>query len=125
MESSRKKDKVGETEIVKDNIFDEAVQISEITVRRTTTVKPKDANITEANIHLPTDKKTRTTFDELKDAVENEHAERFNNVLHTLPDREFVRVYLKTLEFFKPKVVRQLGDQEKEKDTTINILIKR
>lgn len=67
----------------------------------------------------------RKTFAELKDAVDNEHAERFNNLLHTLPDREFVRVYLKVLEYFKPKIVRELGGEKNGGDTTINILIQR
>lgn len=67
----------------------------------------------------------RKSFQELGVGMDEEHAERFNRVLNALPDREFVRVYLKTLEFFKPKITRTEGDFENKKDSTINILIKR
>jgi hypothetical protein len=105
------------------DIFQEASE-SVVGKKRTITLTEEDV-ITESNIEVRYDKQTRKNFAELKEAVDNEHAERFNRLLHSLPDREFVRVYLKTLEFFKPKVVRQLGDGGEKKDTTINILIKR
>jgi hypothetical protein len=84
----------------------------------------KDRPINDQNIgqlYSP----VRKTFEDLKIAMDEEHAERFNKILSILPDREFVRVYLKTLEFFKPKVIRQMGDQERGDDTTINVIIKR
>ena len=67
----------------------------------------------------------RKSFAELGVGMDEEHAERFNRILSTLPDREFVRVYLKTLEFFKPKITRTEGDFEDKKNTTINVLVKR
>ena len=103
------------------DIFEQA---SSDVVKRTITLT-EERPITEQNLPVRTDFKTRSTFAQLKKAVDLEHAERFNNILHTLPDREFVRVYLKTLEFFKPKVIRQIGDGSTKKDTNITITIKR
>lgn len=40
-------------------------------------------------------------WDELVNAMETHHTKRFNEVLDSLPDREFVRSYLKALPFFK------------------------
>lgn len=105
------------------DIFQEASE-SIVGKKRTITLTEEDI-ITEPNKPMRYDAKNRKTFKELKKAVDLEHAERFNNLLHTLPDREFVRVYLKVLEFFKPKVTRQHGDGGTEKDLTVNITIKR
>lgn len=89
----------------------------------TKTITLEDKTITTQNVNLPTTKKTRKTWKDLKEAIDNEHAERFNKVLNELPDREFVRVYLKSLEFFKPKIIRQEGGKGQIKDNTINIQI--
>jgi len=109
-------------ETKRDDIFQEA---SKSPVKKTIITLDDADVITESNILVKYDKTTRKTFNELKTAVDNEHAERFNDLLHSLPDREFVRVYLKVLEFFKPKVIRQLGDGDPTKDTDITITIKR
>lgn len=92
---------------------------------KSVTMELKEEIITEQNINLPSTKKTRKTFKDLKKAMDNEHAKRFNAILIELPDREFVRTYLKALEFFKPKVIRQLGGKENTKTQTINIQINR
>lgn len=63
------------------------------------------------------------TWSQMKKAMDNEHAEKFNSILSQLPDREFVRVYLKAMEFFKPKVIRVAGDRGDKVDKTINIQI--
>lgn len=59
----------------------------------------------------------------LKESIDGKHAKRFNDILDTLPDREFVRVYLKAIEYFKPKVVRAAGGIRDEKPIQINIQI--
>ena len=102
-----------------DDIFVQAAEQS-INIR---TLTIKEENITGANITLPTTYVTRKNWKELKIAIDTEHAERFNRILHELPDREFARVYLKSLEFFKPKVIRQAGGEIKQTDQTINIQI--
>jgi hypothetical protein len=86
-------------------------------------VPDDDVPITEENVTLPIPHKARKTFNALKKGFEAEHAERFNQVLHSLPDREFVRVYLRALEFFKPKITREVGKRPPAKDNTINIQI--
>ena len=50
-------------------------------------------------------------------------AERFLNVMETLPDRDFMRIYLKTLEYFKPKIIREEREKNEDRDLTINVNI--
>lgn len=111
---AKKKDKVID-------IFEEASLevVNEINETNKPVVFVKEVNINQQNISNPNAK----NWNELKKAMDNEHAERFNNILHALPDREFVRVYLKAMEFFKPKVVRTKADRPAEDDRTINIQI--
>lgn len=104
------------------DVFEEA---SLQTMKTTRSITLKEETITDSNLTLPTNKKVRKTWTQLKKAIDTEHAERFNNILNTLPDREFARVYLKSLEFFKPKVIRQSGDKQQLPDNTIQITIKR
>lgn len=69
---------------------------------------PKD-KLTDENIDLQLNNITenhKKNWGQLRDAMETIHAKRFNQIMFTLPDREFVRVYLKSLEYFKPKVGR-------------------
>jgi len=79
--------------------------------------------VTGDDVSLPAVKRTRKNWSELKTAIDNEHAHRFNDILNNLPDREFTRIYLKALEFFKPKVIRQAGARGEVIDQTINIQI--
>lgn len=65
-------------------------------------------------------------WERLKEDMENGHAERFNNILKRLPDKDFTRIYLKSLEFVKPKLIREKRKRdEEETDSTINIVIKK
>ena len=57
--------------------------------------------------------------------MEGEHAYRFHQELNNLSGREFVSAYLKSLEFFKPKITRQEGGRDEVKSPTINIQINR
>ena len=68
---------------------------------------------------------TVKTWKELKKAIDGDHAERFNDVLHSLPDRDFVAAYLKSLEFFRPKVLRETTKKPTELDTSIEIVVNR
>ena len=104
------------------DIFTEAAKM---TIDQSKTINVKVEKITNHNISLPANKKVRKNWGELREAIDNEHAERFNKILNELPDREFARVYLKSLEFFKPKVIRQAGDKKEEQNTVINIQINR
>lgn len=66
-------------------------------------------------------------FSKLKEAIEGPFAEKFMNIMNTLPDREFMRYYLKSLEYFKPKVTRvePIGGGLKEDNViNVNVLIK-
>jgi len=67
----------------------------------------------------------KAVWDELTEAMTGVHAQRFNDTLTALPDREFIRVYLKALEYFMPKVTRREGGYGRDKSPTINIQINR
>jgi hypothetical protein len=117
-----KSKKTEDAEIIKDDIFAQALEQS-----MTQNINIKTLVVGEDNTKqksLPEiQRQVVKTWKELKVAIDNEHAERFNNILVHLPDREFVRIYLKTLEFVKPKIIRQSGVQAVPTDTTINIQI--
>lgn len=117
MEKKRKKE-VLDAEVM-DDIFAEAAKQS-INID---TLVINEKSPTKANVDLPISKKVRKNWSELKIAIDNEHAKRFNDILNNLPDREFTRTYLKALEFFKPKVIRQAGGRGEVVDQTINIQI--
>lgn len=68
--------------------------------------------------------RNKKTWEEIKESMKNDHADRFNEILKNLPDREYVRVYLKVLEFVEPKIVRQIADTSGQADKTINIVYK-
>ena len=101
------------------DIFEQALADTVKGIEQTAGLEP----VTSREVDLPMVKKTRRNWKELKTAIDNEHAHRFNDILNNLPDREFARVYLKSLEFFKPKVIRQAGGQGEVVDQTINIQI--
>lgn len=107
-----------------DDIFQEAADIA---ISKTVTIKEMSVEerlITQTN--LPQlDPVAAKTWEDLKKNMSGVHAERFNRVLQELPDREFMRVYIKAIEFFKPKITRIGGTPPVKKDTTINVVIKK
>ena len=76
----------------------------------------KATEITDENLH--TDK-----WDKIKEAMEGRFAERFINEMDGLSGREFIRVYGKMIEYFKPKIVRIEGDKEQREENVIRIEI--
>ena len=127
-----------------DDIFEQAAQetlndsssgMEEIIVLPQPNKKPpvideiKDLSvINDKNINLPMSNSTpekKKNWDELATAMKGRHAKRFNEVLDMLPPKEFVRVYLKALEFFKPKIVRQEGEVDKSVKQMLKIEINR
>lgn len=53
----------------------------------------------------------------------DDYAVRFMKEIDSLPGREFIKVYMKMLEYVKPKVVRVTQEDEKEEDKTIEVVI--
>ena len=54
---------------------------------------------------------------------DGDYTERFMAVLDNLPDREYVRTYVKLLEYFKPKIIRKDTTPADKVDNVINIQI--
>lgn len=108
---------MGNKKVEKLDVFEAATQ--EV-LKRTVTLTEETIN--NANIDTIPIKAIKGWTD-LKKEINSTHAERFNRVLGNLPDREFVRVYLKALEFVRPKIVRGQGDRKNLPDTTINIQV--
>lgn len=65
----------------------------------------------------------KSQWEQLKEDLDGKHLERFNKALAALPDREYVRVFLKMLEFTKPKLARVAAPGDGNQDNTININI--
>ena len=78
-------------------------------------LEEKLVEVTESNLE---DK-----WSKIKDAMEGPFAERFLREMEALSGREFIRVYTKMLEYFKPKIVRVEGEKQEEKDNVIRIEI--
>lgn len=108
-----------EKEHRRNDIFSEALNSVEQSIKITKKI------ITNANVVTPTIFKERTTWAAVGKGLNNEHAQRFNEVLKRLPDREFVRVYLKTMEFFKPKVIRESNDNKKDNKLIVTVHVNR
>lgn len=51
----------------------------------------------------------------------DDYAERFMREIDQLPGREFIKVYMKMLEYVKPKVVRVTQEEQEEEDNTIQV----
>lgn len=75
----------------------------------------KAIEITEVNLD--------NKWDKIREHMEGPFAERFLKAMNELSDREFIRVYGKMIEYFKPKIVRVEGTKEKEADNVLRIEI--
>lgn len=104
-----------ETEIKKSDIFQESAMR---VLKRNEKLEP----IIEDDVIVPVEV---GNWAELKIALKEGHAKRFNNILQQLPPREFIRTYLKVLEFVQPKVTRQISDPSNQEDNTLIIHVKR
>lgn len=62
-----------------------------------------------------------TQWDLMKKMLEGSLTEKFINIMHEMNDAQFVRTYLKLLEYVKPKITRVEGSGEAENDITVNI----
>ena len=104
------------------DVFEEATKETlktvKETVERSITFTVKD-DPTEVIIEEEGKKDLKKAWDTLKEDLDGKHAKRFNDVLSKLPDREFIRVYLKALDFAKPKVVREKGGIKTGGDTNV------
>lgn len=61
-------------------------------------------------------------WEQLGEAIQERHTERFNTILESLPDDKFSDKYLQILEYFKPK--QQRTEIKGEVDTTIHVTLK-
>lgn len=62
-----------------------------------------------------------TQWDLLKRMLDGSMTERFINAMDAMNDAQFVKTYLKLLEYSKPKVTRVEGGDGEVKDLTVNI----
>jgi len=56
----------------------------------------------------------KTKWDVVSDKMTGEYAERFMSEMDALSGREFIRVYTKMIEYFKPKVIRVEAKEREE-----------
>lgn len=60
----------------------------------------------EITIYDHKNKRLKSKWGLLIEAVENVHSKRMNTILHTCDDVEFAKNFIKLLEYFKPKMQR-------------------
>lgn len=61
-------------------------------------------------------------WEELANSIKGAHAKKFNAILSTLDDVEFMNQYLKVLEYVQPKIQRQeIVDETPTEDKVIRI----
>ena len=93
-------------------------------------VKSENDAITDRNVVFGLRSNTdeqKANWEALKDAMEGAYADRFMQILDDLAvskPKEFIRVYLKALEHFKPKLIRTDGRNLEDRDKKIEIIIK-
>lgn len=80
-----------------------------------TTVEQKALDLTEQN--------TTSAWARLKDKVNGAYADKAMDIIDTLPDREFIKVYLKLLEYVNPKITRKEIIGNNDNDNEIKVLI--
>ena len=93
-------------------------------------VKSQNDGITDRNVVFGLRSNTedqKANWEALKEAMEGAYSERFMQIMDDLAvskPKEFIRVYLKALEHFKPKLIRTDGRSLEERDNKIEIIIK-
>ena len=65
----------------------------------------------------------KNKWDLVSEKMTGEYAERFMQEMDALSGREFIRVYTKMIENFKPKVIRVEAKEREEEDNIIRIEI--
>ena len=65
----------------------------------------------------------KNKWDLVSEKMTGEYAERFMQEMDALSGREFMRVYTKMIEYFKPKVIRVEAKEKEEEDNVIRIEI--
>ena len=65
----------------------------------------------------------KNKWDLVSEKMTGEYAERFMREMEALSGREFMRVYTKMIEYFKPKVIRVEAKEKEEEDNVIRIEI--
>ena len=65
----------------------------------------------------------KNKWDIVSDKMTGEYAERFMQEMDALSGREFIRVYTKMIEYFKPKVIRVEAKEREDEDNIIRIEI--
>jgi len=86
-------------------------------------VMKKDV-ITDDNISVSLQNSTKAkqdAWENLRDLMEGEFTTEFTKHVKALPPREYIRVYLKLVEFFKPKITREIGVRPDAVDKDIHI----
>jgi len=80
--------------------------------------------LTQANLAVDrTENPLDSSWLRIEKAMTGDLADRFLKVMETMPDKEFVRVYLKSLEYFKPKIIREERNKEEDKNLTIDVTV--
>ena len=84
---------------------------------------PEEAKEVEIEKAIAIVENGKNQWDIVAGKMNGEYADRFMKEMDALPGREFIRVYTKMIEYFKPKIVRVENKPVEEEDNVIRIEI--
>lgn len=107
------------------SIFEQASEEASIKSIEENNIKEKSLSEQNKEIAMYVSENPGKEFQKLQEAIEGPFAEKFMKIMNNLNDRDFMRYYLKTLEYFKPKVTRVEpagGGTEEDRVIQVNIM---
>tara|TARA_Y100000310_G_C20140489_1_gene560035 strand:- start:94 stop:513 length:420 start_codon:yes stop_codon:yes gene_type:complete len=103
------------------DIFEEAAKL---TAKQSIKTVDKEVVVTVEEQALELTKENgKSAWARLKDKVNGEYADRAMNEIEALSGREFIKVYMKLLEFVNPKITRKEIVEGADENKEIKILI--
>ena len=107
----------------KDDIFKKAAKEVAKSTLKVEVEKPAAPVALESKALAMTNENLISPWAKMKEKLNNGYTEKAMDIMDTLPDREFIKVYLKLMDFVNPKMTRKEIVGNNEGDTEIKVLI--
>lgn len=114
----------------KDDIFKQAAEHTAKAALNIKTASESEAEVETVEVKSieekaleATEQNTTSSWNKVKEAVNGRFADRLLKIMDDLPDREFVKVHLKLMEYVNPKITRKEIIGDNNNDNEIKVLI--